>query len=841
MTPTAINAAGQVVGTMTGSSNFPVPFLYSGETVYDLTVLSGQLAQGVPGISDRGEIAVNVNGALYLLTPAPPPGQGSVPVTIAASSPGEAFTVSGSGCSPGGYVAPQTLNWTPGASCTVAFVSPHSIALGTRDVFASWQDSVAANPRVFVAPAQAATYVATFTSQAFLSATANPPAGGTVSGGGWYPPGTTVTVTATPSAGYQFLDWTVAALVAPRSTSVSVTVNGQSAIANFGLLAALPPIPYQLTSLPLAGGCCPGGAVAVNNFGQVLMFGGTLWTPSSPNSTSGAAVQLTNLPVRSPYDSPFVTAINGRGQVVGVTTFDLAPSTPFLWTPATPNGSAGSGVAFMGYTNAEPLVINDFGEIGGSGFLWTPSAANGSSGTLTTDSRLNQLQAINNFGQAIMSGTYAAPTLFTPSEPHGGTGTYTPIAGLAGAASTQLADIDSNGTILGSSCLPTGFLTQCANHMFLWTPASPNGTTGTAAEFPLPGGVASMTPVALNAVGQIIGTMAPNNGLWTPFLYTGGSVYDLGNEVSGATAVGINDRGQILVRGNCGVCLLTPAPAQPPVPAAVTPPAGSLSSQVMTFTFTDPRGWQDLDVVNVLINNFLDGRHACYFAYSRPQNVLYLVNDTGTALLTGNSTANGQCAVTQSAPAAGLGNTLTLTLSLTFTASFSGNKIVYMAARDIAQNNSGWQALGTWQVPGGAASALTAGVAPASGNGSSVALTFTFTDAKGWQDLGIVDILINSALDGRSACYLAYSRPANMLYLVDDTGSTLLPGLSNSQCAIDPRSLSVSGNGNTLTLALSLTLLPKFAGNQVIYLAARDNSDLNTSGWQAAGTWTSGQ
>ncbi|SPF51789.1 hypothetical protein SBA4_4720001 [Candidatus Sulfopaludibacter sp. SbA4] len=80
-----------------------------------------------------------------------------------------------------------------------------------------------------------------------------------------------------------------------------------------------------------------------------------------------------------------------------------------------------------------------------------------------------------------------------------------------------------------------------------------------------------------------------------------------------------------------------------------------------------------------------------------------------------------------------------------------------------------------------------------------------------------------------------------MLYLVDDTGSTLLPGLSNSQCAIDPRSLSVSGNGNTLTLALSLTLLPKFAGNQVIYLAARDNSDLNTSGWQAAGTWTSGQ
>jgi len=34
-----------------------------------------------------------------------------------------------------------------------------------------------------------------------------------------------------------------------------------------------------------------------------------------------------------------------------------------------------------------------------------------------------------------------------------------------------------------------------------------------------------------------------------------------------------------------------------------------------TFNFTDVRGWQDLDVVNVLINGALDGRDACYLAY----------------------------------------------------------------------------------------------------------------------------------------------------------------------------------------------------------------------------------
>ena len=100
----------------------------------------------------------------------------------------------------------------------------------------------------------------------------------------------------------------------------------------------------------------------------------------------------------------------------------------------------------------------------------------------------------------------------------------------------------------------------------------------------------------------------------------------------------------------------------------------------------------------------------------------------------------------------------------------------------------------------------------------------------------MVNILINSFLDGRNACYLAYSRPYNVLYLVNDAGAALLPGLSNSQCAAT--AYSASGNGNTLTLTLTLTFTPAFTGNQVIYLAARDTADLNSSGWQAMGSWT---
>ncbi len=288
-------------------------------------------------------------------------------------------------------------------------------------------------------------------------------------------------------------------------------------------------------------------------------------------------------------------------------------------------------------------------------------------------------------------------------------------------------------------------------------------------------------------------------------------------------------------------------------PVGVSPGSGSGLGQTMTFTFDDPRGWQDLNVVNILIGSFLDGRNACYLAYSRPLGVLYLVNDPGTALLPGvalngqGSVSNSQCTIGTGSLALGNGNTLTLTLAVNFSPSFAGNKVVYLAARDIAQNNSGWQALGTWGVPGAAAgSPSVGGATPSRITGSSQTLVFTFTDTKGVSDLGVVNILINDFLDGRNSCYLAYSRPASVLYLVNDPGTGLLPGLTlngsgslgNRQCSVSGAGSSFKATGNTLTLTLNLTFAPAFSGNRVIYLAARDSADVGNSGWQAMGSWT---
>jgi hypothetical protein len=315
--------------------------------------------------------------------------------------------------------------------------------------------------------------------------------------------------------------------------------------------------------------------------------------------------------------------------------------------------------------------------------------------------------------------------------------------------------------------------------------------------------------------------------------------------------------------GNSIAVLLSPSNATP-APAAVGPGSGSGLNQTFTFTFTDPNGYADLQVLDVLVNNYLDGIGACYFALvpaSASSGYLYLVDDagdggyvSGTPILlpSGNFLHNSQCTINGSGSSiSASGNTVTVTLAITFAPGFAGNKIFYTAARSNTQN-SGWQALGTWNVTGTPPAGPTVGgVSPGRSNTLGQTYSFTFTDTNGYQDLAVLDILTNSFLDGIGACYVAYvptGATTGYLYLVDDAGdggyvagSPLLLSsggtLQNSQCSISTVGSSGSASGNTLTLNLAITFAPGFAGNQLFYLAARNNSTGN-SGWQAVGSVT---
>ncbi|HEY1757189.1 MAG TPA: hypothetical protein VGG72_17580 [Bryobacteraceae bacterium] len=297
-------------------------------------------------------------------------------------------------------------------------------------------------------------------------------------------------------------------------------------------------------------------------------------------------------------------------------------------------------------------------------------------------------------------------------------------------------------------------------------------------------------------------------------------------------------------------------------PAGVGPGAGSGLAQTFTFSFLDPAGYADLSVLDILINNYLDGAAACYIAFvpaSASTGYLYLVDDGGDGSYVSGTPAwlpssgvweNSQCKISGTGSSVSAsGNTLTLTLAITFTPAFAGNKIFYTAARS-ATENSGWQALGTWNVPGLVTlGPAVGGVTPGESVTAGQTFTFTFTDTNGYADLAVVDILTNGFLDAINACYVAYvptSASAGYLYLVDDAGDgAYAPGspmllssggaLKNSQCSINTAASSASASGGTLTLNLAITFFPGFAGNQVFYLASRNNGT-GTSGWQAAGS-----
>ena len=354
------------------------------------------------------------------------------------------------------------------------------------------------------------------------------------------------------------------------------------------------------------------------------------------------------------------------------------------------------------------------------------------------------------------------------------------------------------------------------------------------------GGLVHFTSTDPAAVLPPDATLTNGTGTFTATLKTGGPETITATDRAATAITGASPPIKLSFGGTLG-------------PVSVIPNSGGAVVQTFAFSFYDPFGWEDLSVVNILINNLLDGRHACYLAYVISPAALFLVDDAGDAGGPFAGSQNSQCAVNL-VSAVGNGAVLTLTLNVMFKSSFGGNKIVYMAAGDSAQHNSGWETLGVWQAPFTPSGTIAVSSAnPANGAGASGTpqkFAFTLTDSKGAGDLGIVNVLINNAIDGRQACYLAYVEASNVLYLVDDAGDAggpfaggaVLNGaggpIQNGQCVVSAVVSSAMSMGNALTLTLDIVFKAAFIGNRVVYVAGRDNAAINNTDWQAVGIWT---
>ena len=287
---------------------------------------------------------------------------------------------------------------------------------------------------------------------------------------------------------------------------------------------------------------------------------------------------------------------------------------------------------------------------------------------------------------------------------------------------------------------------------------------------------------------------------------------------------------------------------------SVTPTAGSGPTQTFAIQSADTAGASDLATAWVWINAaFANSAGSCFFYYTRAANAVSLLNDAGSAYLTGilgsaTTLQNGQCSIAlANSSAVPSGNTLTLTVPLTFAPAFAGAKNVYLYAANATGASSGWQTRGTWTVPSGAAPVIVTAdtVTPGSGNGSNQTFALQYSDTAGAADLATAWVWINTSFANPvSSCMFYYTRAANTLSLLNDAGTAYLVGtvgstatVQNSQCGIALGGSTAVSSGNTLTLNLPMAFTPAFAGAKTVFIYAA-NATGATSGWQTRGIWT---
>ncbi len=204
---------------------------------------------------------------------------------------------------------------------------------------------------------------------------------------------------------------------------------------------------------------------------------GFLWIPDTPNGTTGKMQRLPDS--ESGVAEPL--GINDAGEIAG----NSATGTALvLWTA---HGAAATEIASPSPGNMlSGAHINSYGQIAtavqdGDGvyhaYVWTPSTPNGTAGHFTDlDGGPSDygwvVAGLNDNGQVVVNPSWAyGPMLWTPSTPNGTAFTQTALDGL------WASDINSRGDVLMTSYYALSDEWCVIFHAYLWRPATPNGTS----------------------------------------------------------------------------------------------------------------------------------------------------------------------------------------------------------------------------------------------------------------------------------------------------------------------------------------------------------------------------
>jgi subtilisin family serine protease len=743
----------------------------------------------------------------------------------------------------------NAVSWTAGANNSV---SPRTATLTIDDKTFTLTQS-GATGSVTLSPASASAPAAGITSTINVTPTPADFKSWTVSGQpNW------LTITTTENA----VTWTAAPnpSVSPRTATLAIGDKSFS-LTQSGASGSVTLSPTTATA-PAAGAT---GAITVTptpaDFTTWTVSGQPLWLTLS---TAGNTITWTAS--ANPSVSPRTATVT-----IGDKSFSLTQSGAtgsVTLSPASATAPAGAATGSITITPT-PTDFTTWSVSGQPAWLTISTAGNIVTWSATANTSVSPRTATLAIGDKSFSLTQSGATGSVALSP---TAATAPAAGATGAITVTPTPADFTAwTVSGQ---PAWLTVSTAGNTITWAAApNPSASPRTATlaigdkSFSLTqsGAAGSVTLSAPSASAPAAGatgaiTVTPTPADFTAWTVSGQpawlTVSTTGNTVNWTAAPNPAQapRTATLIIGD-KTFTLTQAAAPPPVQPSATgsgPVSGAGASQTLTFQFSHPQGFQQLGVLNVLINTALDGGRACYIAYSQPAGVLFLVNDAGpdaglSAPLTLGSSAtvqNSQCTVHGAGSSAqGSGNTLTLTLRFTFSAAFTGSKVIYTAARDTATGNSGWQTLGASQIPE-ASPALprTEPLSPATTSAATQTLTATYRSATGFTTAWL---LINTAVNASQACYVAYFEPGNLLLLYPDNGdpanivSMPLSGtnaIENSQCRITAQGSGATKTGEVLTLNLNVTTKPTFSGPKGIWTAMQSGAG-QVSPWRISGNW----
>ncbi len=292
----------------------------------------------------------------------------------------------------------------------------------------------------------------------------------------------------------------------------------------------------------------------------------------------------------------------------------------------------------------------------------------------------------------------------------------------------------------------------------------------------------------------------------------------------------------------------------------LVPSAGSGSEQAFVATFTDPNGVQNVQSLSIaIVNNVARDiesglpANGCVVNFIVSSGIIQLAQDTGKSFLattadagTDQTVSNSQCTVLGASSSITIsGNAVTAKIFVTFTASFSGAKQIFMLAenRNQASGMNFQTEVGTYDVTASVSSVF---ISPSSGSGSDQTFTTIYSDPTSHiQSVGLNIKSTRNNTSAANACKVRYDPDTSNIFLVNDAGTTygspIIAGsatsLSNSQCTVYGRGTSATAFGAYVIVYFRVSFFPGFLGEKVITMGGADETGASTFSDLPLGTY----